>query len=69
MITLNMDEASVARTVKNAALLSPCHNQSSRLRAVFCGTGANALSDVCSSPRIVVVNVLDLFFWRAMFAP
>ena len=28
---------------KNAALLSPCHNQSSRLRAVFCGTWRECL--------------------------
>jgi hypothetical protein len=38
MITLNMIETSMAQAVKNAALLSPCHNQNSRLRAVFCGT-------------------------------
>jgi hypothetical protein len=38
MITLSMGEASVAQTVKIAAPLSPCHNQSSRLRADFCGS-------------------------------
>jgi hypothetical protein len=46
MITLNMTEASVAQTRKNAALLSPRHNQSSRCRAVFCGTWAGAVSDI-----------------------
>jgi hypothetical protein len=35
MITLNMNEASVAQSLKNAALLSPCHNQNSRTGAVF----------------------------------
>jgi hypothetical protein len=49
MITLNMDEASVAHTGKNAALLSPCHNQCSRLGAVFCGTCAGAFSGVRAS--------------------
>jgi hypothetical protein len=68
MITLNINEASVAQTRKNAALLSPCHNQSSRSRAVFCGTGANAFSDIRASLGIVVDDVLDLFSRRAMFA-
>jgi hypothetical protein len=65
MITLNMNEASVAHTGKNAALLSPCHNQSSRLRAVFCGIWAGTFS-----PFVLRCDddVLDLFFWRAMFA-
>jgi hypothetical protein len=49
MITLNMTEASVAQARKNAALLSPCHNQSSRRHAVFFGTGANAFSDIRAS--------------------
>jgi hypothetical protein len=40
MITLNMSEALVALTVENAALLPPCSNQSSRLRAEFYGSGA-----------------------------
>jgi hypothetical protein len=37
MMTLNMIEASVAQTVENAALLSPCHIQNSRSIADFCG--------------------------------
>src|SRR4029078_12717424 len=50
MITLNMNEASVAQTRKNAAVLSPCHNQNSRINAVFCGAArGGALHDVnCS---------------------
>jgi hypothetical protein len=62
MITLNINEASVAQMGKNAALLSPCHNQSSRLRAVFCGSWAGAFGDICASLGIVVDDVLDLFF-------
>jgi hypothetical protein len=59
-----MNEASTAQTVKNAALLSPCHIQSSHLRAVFCGrvAGFNVLPRGLSSDV-----VLDLFFRRAMF--
>jgi hypothetical protein len=68
MITLNMNEASVAQTGKNAALLSPCHNQNSRWRAVFCGTWGECLFDICALLRIVVDDVLDLFYRRAMFA-
>jgi hypothetical protein len=49
MITLNINEASVAQTGKNAALLSPCHNQSSRMRAVFCGTWRECRSDICAA--------------------
>jgi hypothetical protein len=41
MITLNINEASMAQTLENPALLSPCHIQNSRTHAVFCGT-ANA---------------------------
>ena len=35
MMTLSMNEASLAQTVKNAALLSPCHNQISRCACSF----------------------------------
>jgi hypothetical protein len=39
-----MNEASLAQMGKNAALLSPCHNQSSRLHAEFCGSGTGAFA-------------------------
>jgi hypothetical protein len=61
MITLNMNEASVAQARKNAALLSPCHNQSSRWRAVFCGTWRECFFIVGVRCEIVVNDVLDLF--------
>jgi hypothetical protein len=52
-----MNEASVAQTVKNAALLSPCHIQNSLWRAVFCG---NRVVDF-------LFHVLDLFLGRVTF--
>jgi hypothetical protein len=69
MITLNMTEASMALTVENAALLPPCHNQSSWLRAVFCGTWRRLPSKFALRREFVVDHVLDLFLRRAMFAP
>jgi hypothetical protein len=47
MITLNMNEASVAHTRKNAALLSPCHIQNSHFRAVFCGSFRISVTVAC----------------------
>jgi hypothetical protein len=62
MITLNMNEASLAHTVKNAALLSPCHNQISRLRAAFCGRWRRCLFDYMRIKRIAIDYVIDFFF-------
>jgi hypothetical protein len=49
------------KTLKNAALLSPCHNQSSLSHAVFCGIAIRPLNADSS------IVVLDLFSRRAMF--
>jgi hypothetical protein len=69
MITLSMIEASMAQTVKNAALLSPCHNQNSCLRAVFRGNRRRRFeSGFLFSPRGFFADVvLDMFLFRAMF--
>jgi hypothetical protein len=37
MMTLNMDEASLAQNGEKRRLLSPCHNQISLSAAEFCG--------------------------------
>src|SRR3954451_4401976 len=62
MITLNMNEASVAQTGKNAELLSPCHNQSSRLRAVFCGTWRECLPTFASRCELLSMMFLICSF-------
>jgi hypothetical protein len=68
MITLSMIEASMAQTVKNVALLSPCHNQNSHWPAVFCGNWwLRFESGFVFSTRISGDDVLDLFRFRAMF--
>jgi hypothetical protein len=62
-----MDAASLAQTLKNAALLSPCHNQNSL------GHSQNSLAHafLCGNerqPSFVDTNivVLDLFSRHAM---
>jgi hypothetical protein len=58
MITLSMIEASMAQTLENAALLSPCHTQTTLLAAVLCGNKRS---------WIFFSFVLDLFFRPVTF--
>jgi hypothetical protein len=74
MITLSMNEASLAQSGKNAALLSPCHIQNSHSPAVFCACSFFAAGAALRSSRaffrplwIVAIHVLDLFSRRAMY--
>jgi hypothetical protein len=59
-----MGEASLAQTVKNAALLSPCHIQNSRRGALavqfFAAANLWTLADL-------LADVLDLFSRRVTF--
>jgi hypothetical protein len=53
-----MIEASMAQTLENAALLSPCHTQTTLLAAVLCGNKRS---------WIFFSFVLDLFFRPVTF--
>jgi hypothetical protein len=49
-----MNEASVAQSVKNAALLSPCHIQNSHRCAVFCGSRQGWVKQLISNAMWIV---------------
>jgi hypothetical protein len=68
MITLSINEASLAQTGKSAALLSPCHIQNSHRRAVFWACGFFRQARACGQAAlffrslwIAAIDVLDLF--------
>jgi hypothetical protein len=74
MITLSMNEASLAHMEKNVASLSPCHIQNSHQPTVFwaCsflrqGRGARLAALFLHPLWIVAIHVLDLFSSRAMY--
>jgi hypothetical protein len=64
-----MNEA--AQTLKNVALLSPCHTQNSRPAAAFCGKYDLSASTQKSCAQLWTISaiVLALFLCRVMFSP